>query len=134
MISSRWKADNEELCGIKSYVRLIRFPLPARFEPGLLIYEGPVVQSILSLTSLLRGQLIKCFTTLLPNTLIFFVEKIQEAFALQKFHTFFQQKILAYLRYSQTCLCGHLHYGITCFKQPPFLGPLTQNTEQMNLY
>ena len=26
--------------------------------------RGPVVQSILSLTSLLRGQLVKCFTTL----------------------------------------------------------------------
>ena len=27
-------------------------------------YLGPVVQSIVSLTSLLRGQLVKCFTTL----------------------------------------------------------------------
>ena len=26
--------------------------------------KGPVVQSIVSLTSLLRGQLVKCFTTL----------------------------------------------------------------------
>ena len=53
---------------------------------------GPVVQSILSLTGLLRGQLVKCFTTLLPNTMIFFfVEKIGDAL--------FQQKKLAYLRY-----------------------------------
>ena len=37
--------------------------------------QGPVVQSIVSLTSSLRGQLIKCFMTLLLNTLIFFVEK-----------------------------------------------------------
>ena len=59
---------------------------------------GPVVQSIVSLTSLLRGQLVKCFTTLLPNILIFFVEKMREAFALQKLLTFFQQKIMAYLR------------------------------------
>ena len=28
------------------------------------IYQGPVVQSIVSLTSSLRGQLVKCFTTL----------------------------------------------------------------------
>ena len=28
------------------------------------IVQGPVVQSIVSLTSSLRGQLIKCFTTL----------------------------------------------------------------------
>ena len=41
--------------------------------------QGPVVQSIVSLTSSLRGQLIKCFKTLLPNTLIFFVEKMIEA-------------------------------------------------------
>ena len=56
---------------------------------------GPVVQSIISLMSSLRGQLVKCFTTLLPNTMIFFVEKIGKAFAVH----FFQQKILAYLRY-----------------------------------
>ena len=61
--------------------------------------QGPVVQSIVSLTSSLRGQLVKCFTTLYPNTLIFFVEKMGEAFALQKLLTFFQQKILVYLRY-----------------------------------
>ena len=61
--------------------------------------QGPVVQSIVSLTSSLRGQLVKCFMTLLPNTLIFFVEKMREAFALQKLLTFFQQKILVYLRY-----------------------------------
>ena len=60
---------------------------------------GPVVQSIVSLTSSLRGQLVKCFTTLKPNILKFFVEKTREAFAVQKLLTFFQQKILAYLRY-----------------------------------
>ena len=61
-------------------------------------HQGPAVQSIVSLTSALSGQLVKCFTTLLPNTLIFFVEKMKEAFALQKLLTFFQQKIKAYLR------------------------------------
>ena len=54
--------------------------------------QGPVVQSIVSLTSSLRGQLVKCFMTLLPNTLILFVEKMREAFALQKLPTFFQKK------------------------------------------
>ena len=34
---------------------------------------GPVVQSMVSLKSSLSGQLIKYFTTLYPNTLIFFV-------------------------------------------------------------
>ena len=55
-------------------------------------YQGPVVQSIVSLTSSLRGQLVKCFTTLLPKTLKFFVEKMIEAVAMQKLLTFFQQK------------------------------------------
>ena len=53
--------------------------------------QSPVVQSIVSWTSSLRGQLVKCFMTLLPNTMIFFVEKMGEAFAL-KLLTFFQQK------------------------------------------
>ena len=61
---------------------------------------GPVVQSIISLTSSLRGQLVWCFMALQPNTLIFFVEKMIEAFALQKLLTFFlTKKILAYIRY-----------------------------------
>ena len=54
-----------------------------------------MVQSIVSLTSSLRGQLVKCFTTLKPNTLAFFVEKMREAFALQKLLTFFPKTIFA---------------------------------------
>ena len=42
--------------------------------------QGPVVQSIVSLTSLLRGQLVKCFTTLLRNTLKFFFGKNEGSF------------------------------------------------------
>ena len=61
--------------------------------------QGPVVQSIVSLTSSLRGQHVKCFTTLLLHILIFIVEKMREAFAVQKLLSFFQQKILANLRY-----------------------------------
>ena len=60
---------------------------------------GPVVQSIVSLTSSSRGQLVKYFTTLLLNTLKFFVEKMREAFALQKLLTHFQQIILTNSRY-----------------------------------
>ena len=36
--------------------------------------QGSVVQRINSLMSSLRGQLVKCFKTSLPNILIFFVE------------------------------------------------------------
>ena len=60
--------------------------------------QGLVVQSIVSLTSSLRGQLVKCFTTLLPETVIFFVEKMREAFALQKLLTFFSTKIIGMFR------------------------------------
>ena len=51
--------------------------------------RGRVFQSIISLTSSLRAQLVK---TLLPNALIFFIEKMREAFALQKLLTFFSTK------------------------------------------
>ena len=54
--------------------------------------QGPVEQSIVSLTSSLRGQLVKYFTTLLPNTLKFFVDRMREAFALQKLLTLFNKK------------------------------------------
>ena len=36
--------------------------------------------------------------------------------------------------YSQSCLKGSLHKGVTCIKQPPFWGPLNQNIVQMNLH
>ena len=55
-------------------------------------YLGRVVQSIVSLTSPVRNQLVKYFMTLLLNRLIFFVEKMREAFALQKLLMLFQQK------------------------------------------
>ena len=58
------------------------------------IHQGPVVQSIISLTSSLRGQHIKHFTTLLPITLLFFVEKNEISFC-----NAFVTKKLAYFRY-----------------------------------
>ena len=44
--------------------------------------QGRVVLSIVSLTSSLRGQLVKYFTTLKPNTLIVLLKKMREAFAM----------------------------------------------------
>ena len=58
---------------------------------------GPVVQSIVSLTTSLRRQLVKYMPTKLSNTLLFFVGNMSESFALQKILTFFQQKIIVYL-------------------------------------
>ena len=50
--------------------------------------QGPVVQSIVSLTTSLRRHLVKYMPTTLSNTLLFF--------AMQKILTFFQQKITVY--------------------------------------
>ena len=57
---------------------------------------GPVVQSIVSLTSSLRVISLTVLADSIHNILIFFAEKMWVAFALQKLLTFFQQKISAY--------------------------------------
>ena len=61
-------------------------------------YLGPVVQSIVSLTSSLRVISLTVLVDSIYNILIFFAEKMWVAFAVQKLLTFFQQKISAYLR------------------------------------
>ena len=38
--------------------------------------QGPVVQNVVSLTTLLRGHLVKYIPTALSNTLLFFVGKM----------------------------------------------------------
>ena len=64
-------------------------------------FLGPVVQSVVSLTSSLRVISLTVLADSVHNILIFFAEKMWVAFALQKLLTFFQQKILAYLRITQ---------------------------------
>ena len=61
------------------------------------VYQGPVVQSVVSLTSSLRVISLTVLADPIYNTLKFFAEKMWVAFALQKLLTFFQQKISAYL-------------------------------------
>ena len=60
--------------------------------------QGPVVQSIISLTSSLRVISLTVLADSIYNILIFFAEKMWVAFELQKLLTFLQQKISAYLR------------------------------------
>ena len=60
--------------------------------------QGLVVQSVVSLTSLLRVILLTVLADSIHNILIFFAEKMWVAFALLL--TFFQQKISAYI-----CIC-----------------------------
>ena len=50
------------------------------------------MQSLVSLTSSLRGQLVKCFATLEPNTLKFFVEKNERSFCTAKASHIFSTK------------------------------------------
>ena len=66
------------------------------FQKGLNV-QCPVVQSIVSLTSLLRVISLTVLADSIHNILIFFAEKMWVAFALQKLLTFFQQKNSAYL-------------------------------------
>ena len=56
----------------------------------LCIENGMVVQSIVSLTSLLRGQLVMCFATLLPNN--FLVEKMRSFCSAKASHIFTTKK------------------------------------------
>ena len=51
--------------------------------------QDPVVQSIVSLTSLLRGQLVKVFYQFMNKYTDFFIENLRKAFAL--LFTLFQQ-------------------------------------------
>ena len=60
-------------------------------------HQGPVVQSVVSLTSLLRVISLTVLAHSIYNILKFFAENMWVAFALQKLLTFFQQKISAYL-------------------------------------
>ena len=62
---------------------------------------GPVVQSVVSLTSSLRVISLTVLAFSIYNILIFFAEKMWVAFAMQKLLTFFQQKISAYLSITQ---------------------------------
>ena len=60
--------------------------------------QGPVVQSVVSLTSSLRVISLTVLADSIYKILKIFAEKMWVAFALQKLLTFFQQNISAYLR------------------------------------
>ena len=84
-------------------------------------YLGPVVQSIVSLTSSLRVIMLTVLADSIYNILIFFAEKMWVAIALQKLLTFFQQKI------QHICVSLHVNFNesltndIVSFEQ---LGPV----------
>ena len=63
--------------------------------------QGPVVQSVVSLTSSLRVISLTVLADSIYTILNFFAEKMWVAFALQNLLTFFQQNISAYLRITE---------------------------------
>ena len=71
-------------------------------------YLGPVVQSVVSLTSWLRAISLTVLADSIYNMLIFFAKKMWVAFALLKLLTFFQQKISVYLRITRCKLTTSL--------------------------
>ena len=79
---------------------------------------GPVVQSIVSLTSSLRVISLTVLADSIYSILIFFAEKMWVAFALQKLLTFFQQKISAYLHINQRKFYVSLTNDVVSFEQP----------------
>ena len=64
----------------------------------LSVDQGPVIQSVVSLTSSLWVISLAVLEDSIYNILIFFAEKMWVAFALQKLLTLFQQNFLEYLR------------------------------------
>ena len=55
--------------------------------------QGPVVQTVVSLTSSLRAISLTVLADSIYNIVIYFAEKMWVAFALQKLLTFFSKKI-----------------------------------------
>ena len=60
--------------------------------------QGPVFQSIVSLTKPLVEDLLNCSVLTKSTAPIIFAKKLYESFALQKFLTFFHQKYEVFLR------------------------------------
>ena len=83
-----------------AYSKIMKI-LPPKTEIFQIKILGPVVQSVVSLTSSLRVISLTVLVDSIYNILIFFAEKMWVAFALQKLLTFFQQKNSAYL-----CITG----------------------------
>ena len=77
--------------------------------------QGPVVQSVVSLTSLLRVILLSILADSIYNILIFFAEKMWVAFALQKATHIFLGKNISILNFNES-----LTNNIVSFEQ---LGP-----------
>ena len=61
------------------------------------IYQGPVVQSIVSLTSSLVVKILTVLVSTISNSQVFFAEKNVSSFCKCKSYSHFSAKILAYM-------------------------------------
>ena len=97
------ESEAADTCSVRVNLLLANYKMSMPVQVNLLLvkYQGPVVQSVVSLTSSLRVISLTVLADSIHNILIFFAEKMWVAFALQKLLTFFQQKISAYLRITQ---------------------------------
>ena len=77
------------------FIWIIKASVPTAAD-NIIQQLGPVVQSIVSLTSSLRVISLTVLADSIRSILIFFAGKMWVAFALQKLLTFFQQKISEY--------------------------------------
>ena len=99
--SRSWHTDRFDLMTKRIRMEGHRINLYKYADTGSLSSLGPVVQSVVSLTSSLRVISLTVLADSIYNFLKFFAEKMWVAFALQKLLTFFQQKISEYLRITQ---------------------------------
>ena len=77
---------------ILKHLKVVHCPMHSCQLTGKQCRPGPSCSKhrIISLTSSLRGQLVKCFRLITKFTDIFLLKKMREAFAMQKPLTFFQ--------------------------------------------
>ena len=98
-------------------------------------FLGPVVQSLVSLTSLLRIISLTVLADSIHNILILFAEKMWVAFALQKLLTFFQQFFSK--KFEHICVSLNVNFNesltndVISFEQ---LGPGYQKINQLRLF
>ena len=85
---SIWCARN-----VTSYTTYVMINMSDIFlSVAQIVYQGPIVQSIVSLTTLLRGHLVKYIPTTLSNTLLYFCWKNVRIFCIAKDSHIFQTK------------------------------------------
>ena len=101
LIARRWNDDNEWPCAVELRLQLRRVSSPLGIGSGAAACksagQGPVVQSIVSLTSSLKGQLVQFFYDFVNKYTDIFCRKNESSFPTTKAsHTFSTKNIVVY--------------------------------------